>query len=319
MRKKAKVLSFIMIVIMFCTSITVYASSNVAYQNQVDGVVLTIDSNDILTPLINSSSRASQGGPIYIGDFYDENSQAGYVITEKDGKKCKLRLRHIKKSHTEDYLYNSKFLMSLYRGQSKSVSETITDSKTTSVTRSVTTSLSAGFKLFGAKSEAKVSTTLQDQRQWTHSYTISTTDSYTFPSDVPAEYSYVNLYSGFTHDMYEAIVDYVPYETYDKKTKVTSINVTTPPPYPDDDPFKMVEYDVWVHLADGRTLHYNGMVPPHHAQHGIEDSPEVQAILSKFDDGYHHEYTSGYNFNNREEFTYDVKIARPTIKWDPYN
>lgn len=268
---------------------------------------------------MNSFSRSAE---IYIGAFYGENSHAGYINIEQNGVKGKIRVREIKLVDNERKLYNSKALMNLYRGQSKTIGRSITDSKTTTISKAISVTAGAEGGILG-KASVEVKATLEEQKSWSHSYTISSSDTYTFPSNMPNNISYVNIYSGFTNDIYEAVVDFVPYETYDKKTKVDSISVTSParPRSDNDDPrgnrYDSYEIDVTVYLADGRRFEYHSSVPPHHFNAHVGDLsqlPEAKRFTSQFSDGYYHEYTSGYNYDNKEVVKHIVKVPIPSIK-----
>ncbi len=272
----------------------------------------------------NQSERNSFSIPekIYIGPYYDENSNAGYINTEHNGVKGKIRVREIKLVDNERKLYNSIFLMNLYRGQSKTIGRSITDSKTTTISKAISVTAGAEAGFLGNGGSIEVQATLEEENSWSHSYTISSSDTYTFPNSMPENISYVNIYSGFTNDIYEAIVEFIPFETYDKKTKVDNIYVTSPPrPPSDDDPrgdrFGSYEIDITVYLADGRVLEYHSTVPPHHFNAHVGDLsqlPEAKRYTSKFSDGYYHEYTSGYNYNNKQVVKHILKVPIPSIK-----
>ena len=260
--------------------------------------------------------------PIYIGEFYDEYSKNGYTEEIKDGLKCLMRVREIKRIGVGEYLYNSKHLVDLYRGQSQSLTETKTDSKTTSVTEgvSVTGTYSIGLVQFGPRAKISIETSLQKEKRWTNTYTFSTTDVFTFPEDVPSEYSYVSIYSGFTHDNYKSVVDYVPYEEFEKNTEIRDCYLTIPGPWNEGEGS---EYDIWLELADGRRVsYYNGYVPYRilYQYSDIRDVPFVKMRLDAAKEmDYYTEYTYGYNYDNREVLEHDVVIPIPSIRWEPHN
>ncbi|WP_066495906.1 hypothetical protein [Abyssisolibacter fermentans] len=283
-----KVCAIILMMLLVISSFSVYASSP----------------DSFLRPL-NSSLKSED---IYIGIPYDENSTAGYEIkTDSNGNKYKQRIRHIKRTSTDLTLVQSEFLLSLYPGQTKTVTETHTDTRSTSVQWSTTTSTSASFKAVNSSVNTSVSTTLATNNASSSSYSISKGTSYAFPVGAPADARYCNIYSGFCHDIYEVVIDYVPYKTYDKKTKVTDIIVTSPA-VPDGLSY---EFDISVWLADGRFLQYHTFCAPHHYNDDYYKIPEVMRELLPFEDGYYHEITSGYDFSSREEFYGTIKKPIP--------
>lgn len=298
-----KVYVLLLAIMLTCTSLPAYAHT---YDNNRS---ITVSQSLQVRP-INPLAEKSQN--IYIGVPYNENSTDGYTIkTDSNGQKYKFRIRHIKRTHTDLELYQSQYIFSLYNGQTKSVTENYTSTRSSSVTWSVNTQASASFNIAKVGVKASVSTTLTNNNAQSSSYSITKGTVYSFPNNAPPEAMYCNLYAGFCHDVYEVVSDYVPYKTVEKKTKVTSISVTTPPPDPDEDPFKMGEFDIRVRLADGRVLTYFVTCPPHHNDPDYNQVPEVRAVLSQFDDGYYYEYSSGYDYSSREVFTGTLRRPIP--------
>ncbi|QUH29544.1 hypothetical protein [Vallitalea guaymasensis] len=241
--------------------------------------------------------------PVYIGNNYDENSSAGYEdMTDSNGNKYKYRIRYIKRKSTDLTLQQSQFILNLYRGQTKSVTESYTATRSSSVDWSSSSTSSSSFQSAEKGISSSMSTTLQTHNAESASYSISKGTTYVFPEDAPASARYCNIYAGFCQDIYDVVSDYVPFRVYDKKTKVTYTNVTTPPPYPDEDPYHMYEFDITVQLEDGRVYRYHVTCPPHHYEDDYYQIPEVKRVLREYEDGYKHETISGYDFSSREVF-----------------
>ncbi|MCT4565679.1 MAG: hypothetical protein N4A68_15385 [Maledivibacter sp.] len=321
MKRKKKLIITLTIIMIFST-FSVYANpqDQVIHNNDYEENLPTISRDDsFMIPLDElRGTTPSMRGDVYIGKFYDENSTDGYKEYENNGEKYLARLRHIKRTHTEPYLCNSKYLLSLYRGQSKSVSKTVSDTRSTTISATTSSSNEIEGNFFGQKATQTIKFEVTASRNWTKTYSVTKKDVFNFPQDVPSQYSYINLYSGFTHDVYEAVVDYVPFEKYDKKTKVTNITTISEPVMPNEDVYR---YVVRVYLEDGRVFRYSGVLSPDQYNGGgsIKDAPQVKKVLEKFSDGYYHECARRYNYNNKGELKYEVKVPIPTIKWEPHN
>ncbi|GMQ57722.1 hypothetical protein AN1V17_21170 [Vallitalea sediminicola] len=264
---------------------------------------VSANSDNINVKLIPMNILAEDEEPVYIGNNYAENSMTGYeVMTDSNGNKYKYRIRYIRRNSTDLTLNQSQFILNLYRGQTKSVTESYSATRSSSVNWSSSSTSSSSFNSAESGINSSMSTTLSTNNAESASYSISRGTIYVFPTDAPADARYCNIYAGFCQDIYDVVSDYVPFRVYDKKTKVTYTNVTTPPPYPDEDPYHMYEFDITVELEDGRVYRYNVTCPPHHFEDDYYEIPEVKRVLREYADGYKHETISEYDFSSREVF-----------------
>ncbi|GMQ57723.1 hypothetical protein AN1V17_21180 [Vallitalea sediminicola] len=250
---------------------------------------------------------------IYIGTTYDENSKDGYeIMTDSNGNKYKYRTRYIKRNSTDLTLYQSQYIFSLYKGQTKSVTESYTATRSSSVNWSSSTTSSTSFQLAQQGINSSMSTTLSTNNAESSTYSITKGTVYSFPENAPVDVGYCNLYAGFCHDIYDIVADYVPYKTYDKKTKVLFKSITTLPFIPDD---PIYEFDIIVTLEDGREFKYHAICPEHHYHEDYDKIPEIKWALREYADGYKHEVISAYDFNSRAVF--QGTVTRP-ISYEKY-
>lgn len=229
--------------------------------------------------------------PIFIGTPYPEQSRDGYIEKiDKNGNKYKHRVRHLKLKYIDPALHESRYLFSLYRGKTITLTETYYVSRTSSWGWSQSTNDSISFKDAETQINSSVTTTLKTSNSHTVSYTYSKGTKYSFPENAPPDKDYCSLFAGFNHAIYEIIIDYVPCVTSTKMTKIIGKNMhKSISPYPGDQPYD--EYDVVLMLEDKRVIFIHA-----------KSYSSAKAILSSYADNWYRETEEYYDFNNRKVF-----------------